>query len=214
MLPVGGRAAILHQFDVLEEVGIEEVIVVTGHLGEKIEHFLHSHGKRARFIEQPSPRGSAHALSMALPYLRGEFLAMACDYIFPSSHLRALLRLHSSSGAAATLSLKRLQRERIKEASSVRLDGDRVVEIVEKPGEEEILSDIAGAPLYVFSPQAKPFISSVELSLRGEYEITGAIQNMIDAGFEVRGVLAEEWEHLSRWQDLLRLNFPYLREYV
>ncbi|WP_456475161.1 sugar phosphate nucleotidyltransferase, partial [Candidatus Pyrohabitans sp.] len=104
--------------------------------------------------------------------------------------------------------------ERIKEASSVRLAGDRVVEIVEKPGEEEILSDIAGAPLYVFSPKAKPFISSVELSPRGEYEITGAIQSMIDAGLEVRGVLAEEWEHLSRWQDLLRLNFPYLREYL
>jgi bifunctional UDP-N-acetylglucosamine pyrophosphorylase/glucosamine-1-phosphate N-acetyltransferase len=214
ILPVRGKAMILHQLKALEEAGIEDVLVVRGAQGEKIERFLSSQGKRVKFITQPKPLGSAHALSLALPHLQGDFVALACDYVFPSAHLKELLRVHHSAKAAATLSLKRMDRDKIKEASTVRLSKGRVVRIVEKPREEEILSDIAAAPLYVFSPQAKPFIAGVEVSPRGEYEITSAIQNMIDAGLEVRGVLTQEWAHLSRWQDLLRLNFPYLTDYL
>ncbi len=214
LLPVAGKAVILHQLEALRGAGVEELVVVTGRLGEKIEHFLRSHGIEARFIAQPAPLGSAHALSLALPYLKGDFIALACDYVFPAEHLAELLRVHRSTRARATLSLKRMRREEIKEASTVLLQGDRVVKIVEKPRDEEILSEVAAAPLYVFGEEAKRFIASAKLSPRGEYEIAEAIQEMINSGLEVRGVLTQRWAHLSRWRDLLRLNFPYLEEYL
>ena len=214
LLPVEGKAVILHQIEALRSAGVEEILVVKGALGEKIERFLRRHGVDASFVMQPSPLGSAHALSLALPHLEGEFIALACDYVFPGEHLRELLRVHRSARPVATLSLKRMGREEIKEASTVLLEHGRVLRIVEKPREEEILSEIAAAPLYVFSEEARGFISSVELSPRGEYEIPTAIQEMIDSGLEVRGVLTERWAHLSRWQDLLTLNFPYLREFL
>ncbi|NOZ59659.1 MAG: NTP transferase domain-containing protein [Euryarchaeota archaeon] len=214
LLPVEGKAVILHQVEALRSAGVEEVLVVRGALGEKIERFLRRHGVDAGFVTQASPLGSAHALSLALPHLEGDFIALACDYVFPAEHLRELLRVHRTARPVATLSLKRMGREEIKEASTVLLEHGRVLRIVEKPREEEILSEIAAAPLYVFSEEARGFISGVELSPRGEYEIASAIQDMIDSGLEVRGVLTERWAHLSRWQDLLALNFPYLREFL
>lgn len=214
LLPVEGRAVILHQLEALREAGVEDVLIVRGVHGEKIERFLRSHGMGARFITQAKPLGSAHALSLALPHIEGDFIALACDYVFPGEHLRELLRVHRSAKPAATLSLKRMGREEIREASTVLLKNGRVLRIVEKPREEEILSEVAAAPLYVFSEEARGFISSVELSPRGEYEIASAIQDMIDSGLKVRGVLTQRWAHLSRWQDLLTLNFPYLREFL
>ncbi len=216
MLPVKGKAVVLQQLELLEAAGFERVVLVTGRHGRMLERFVREHGHSVERVHQPEPMGSAHALQQALPLIEGEesFLVLACDYLFPGEHLRDLLEMHRSRKPAATLSLKRMRREEMGEASSVRLEGDRVTCLVEKPSESEILSDIAAAPMYLFSSAAVGFLREVELSPRGEYEIPGAVQSMIEAGFEVRGVLAESWVHLSDWRDLLRLNFGYLAPYL
>ncbi len=215
MLPVKGRAVVLQQLELLESAGIERVVVVTGRHGDKLMKFLREHGHEVERVHQREPLGSAHALRLALPLLGDEesFLVLACDYLFPKEHLGELIRVHESSKPAATMSLKRM-RSGIEEASSVRLEGGRVLRVVEKPSPEEVLSDIAGAPMYLFSSTARRFIQEVRLSPRGEYEIPLAVQDMIDAGLEVRGVLTPSWVHLSRWDDLLKLNFGYLKPYL
>jgi len=216
MLPVNGRAVVLQQLEMLEAAGFERVVLVTGRHGSLLEEFVRGQGYEVERVHQPEPLGSAHALQQALPLLEGEesFLVLACDYLFPEEHLQEMLEVHSAEKPAATLSLKRMKREEMGEASSVRLEGGRVTALVEKPSEDEVLSEIAAAPMYIFSREAVSFIEGVGLSPRGEYEIPLALQDMIEAGLELRGVLTPTWVHLSGWRDLLRLNFRYLEPYL
>ncbi len=76
--------------------GIEEIaVVVCPGDGEAYSAVAGEHAARVRFIEQPEPRGYAHALACARPFTAGEpFLHMVGDHLFVS---------HDGGGCAARL---------------------------------------------------------------------------------------------------------------
>jgi glucose-1-phosphate thymidylyltransferase len=64
--------------------------------------------------------------------------------------------------------------------------------LVEKPAEPK--SNLAMAGFYVFGPQIWDVLPHVKPSARGEYEITDAIQELINGGHKVvPGVYEGEW---------------------
>jgi glucose-1-phosphate thymidylyltransferase len=72
------------------------------------------------------------------------------------------------------------------------VEGDRMTKLVEKPQEPE--SNLAMAGMYVFGPELWSVLPYLKPSGRGEYEITDAIQLLIDNGETVlAGVYEGEW---------------------
>jgi glucose-1-phosphate thymidylyltransferase len=72
------------------------------------------------------------------------------------------------------------------------VEGERIVKLVEKPKEPE--SNLAMAGMYFFGPQIWSILPDLQPSARGEYEITDAIQMLIDRGETVlAGVYEGEW---------------------
>jgi glucose-1-phosphate thymidylyltransferase len=85
------------------------------------------------------------------------------------------------------------------------LEGDHVVRLVEKP--REPLSDLALVGVYLFQRSIIEACRMLEPSWRGEYEITEAIQWLLDSGRAVRAeMVSGYWKDTGRPEDLLEAN--------
>jgi NDP-sugar pyrophosphorylase family protein len=218
LLPVKGKPVVEEVIDRFRALSPEEIIVVIGSKGEQVREYLghcSGYGAPISYVTQAKPEGTARALQLAMDMVRGDFVVSACDSLVPEEHLRELWSFHLAERCAATLSLKVLDKEEITSSSSVKLEADSSISrIIEKPSQEEILSSIASSPLYVFSEAVKEYLPKVKKSRRGEYELQDAIQRMIDDGLRVKGIISEEWIHLSNIEDFLSLNFEYVKRWL
>ncbi|HIE33898.1 MAG TPA: nucleotidyltransferase family protein [Candidatus Altiarchaeales archaeon] len=203
LLPLHGKPILASILESLDRAGIDKFNIVVGPMGKKIISYFESTKYRIEYSWQKEPLGTADALRYAeLP--DSDFLVSASDCLFSVDYLKEFLEFHSTG--EITLALKTMSRNEIISSSTVEMDDGRVRRIIEKPSENEILSLVACAPLYIFPPESKEYIFKVEKSKRGEYEIAQVIQNMLDDGFIARGLLTEKWEHLSTLDDFRKLN--------
>lgn len=92
LIKVAGKTIIEHVLDALPEE-IDEVIIVIGYKGEMIrEHLGERHGARAlRYVHQWMPAGTAHALSIARPFITGKFMFLNADDILGPEALKEAL---------------------------------------------------------------------------------------------------------------------------
>ena len=88
LLKVAGRPVMDWVMDRLEGLDVTELIVITGHLKEQVEAFARSRYRiPSRFIEQKVQDGTAGAVNLARPYVKGPVLI-----IFSTPSSRPTLR--------------------------------------------------------------------------------------------------------------------------
>ncbi len=106
MVPVAGKPILHWQVDCLREQNITDIIVIVGHLGEKIQEYFQDgrdFGVTIRYIAETMPLGTAGALSLLQPMLREEnFFLVFGDVLFDIS-LERMMRFHQDKHSAATL---------------------------------------------------------------------------------------------------------------
>jgi choline kinase len=105
LLEIGGRTLLEWHAIRLREVGVEEVILVTGYLREEVARVLPEIGQRygQSIRELVNPRfheGSALSLAVALPEIEGNrepILLMDADVLYPARMLERLIRSSHST---------------------------------------------------------------------------------------------------------------------
>ncbi len=82
LVEVNGKPIIEHVIEALPPE-VDEVIIIIGYKGKMIKERLGDSfdGRRIRYVHQWMPAGTAHALSLARPFLGGRFLLMNADDI-------------------------------------------------------------------------------------------------------------------------------------
>jgi glucose-1-phosphate thymidylyltransferase len=149
-------------------------------------------GVSLSFVRQPEPKGLAHAVSFAEDFVAGDsFVLYLGDAIYDRSLAEFKDKFESSGCANLNLVMAVEDPSRFGVAN---VEGDRIVKLVEKPKNPE--SNLAMAGLYFFGPQIWSIFPTLQPSARGEYEITDAIQTLIDQG---ETVLAGEFK--GTWFD-------------
>ncbi len=100
MVPVAGRPYLEHQLRLLKEQGIEDVVLLTGYLGERIEeHFGDGSalGLSIRYSREPEPLGTGGAFLRARHLLAPDFLVIYGDSYLPIPYAEVIRRLRASS---------------------------------------------------------------------------------------------------------------------
>jgi len=214
LLPVLDRPLLAWQLAALRSAGAREVALVVGHLGQAICAAVGDgarFGLEVRYVEQEQLLGIAHALLCAAPLLARPFVCLLGDVFFESGDLATLVRAYEP-GIDAVLGVRAAQDAReLARNYAVELDPEGWVRrVVEKPGDGRI--GLKGTGLYVFGPSfAEVLPDTPRSALRGEYELTDAIQLHLERGARVRSAaLVGPDFNLSGPEDLLAANLHAL----
>jgi NDP-sugar pyrophosphorylase family protein len=109
LLPVAGRPFLAWQIERLVAAGFDDLLVLTGHLGDSIASFLgdgSAFGVRARTVaDGPELLGTAGALRHALDALDEDFLVTYGDSYLPFDYSAPLDDLRAHPNALGTMSV-------------------------------------------------------------------------------------------------------------
>ncbi|MCC7434353.1 MAG: NTP transferase domain-containing protein [Methanoregulaceae archaeon] len=193
LLPIANRPTLEYAFDRLKEIGVREIAIVVGDNEGEMRAALgdgSAFGLELSYVRQTEPKGLAHALTFAESFIdREPFVMYLGDAIYSEGFIQHAKRF-IESGAANLNIVKPV--EDPSRFGVANVDGERITKLVEKPKEPE--SNLAMAGLYFFGPEIWGVLPGLPPSARGEYEITDAIQRLIDGGHLVlAGVYEGTW---------------------
>ena len=197
MLKVAGRPVIDWVMDRLKGLQIDELIFITGHLKEQVEAYARSHYQTpSRFIEQKVQDGTAGAVNLARPYVKGPVLIIFVDTVFEAD-----LSLAENCDADGIIWAKEVE-DYQRYGVVVTDDQGYMTRIVEKPSEP--ISRLANIGLY-YIKDVDALWRGIDHVLqspatKGEYYLTDAFQHMIDHG---RRILTAE---VGGWYDCGQLG--------
>lgn len=196
LIPVANRPVIHYTLDALREAGVTDIgLVVSPNVEAEFKAALGDGspwGVRLSYIRQSDPKGLAHAVGCAREFVGDDpFLVYLGDNLLEQG-VEAFVRDYEADPTAAGIMLTEVDDPT--RFGVVRLEGDRITELVEKPNDPPSRLAIVG--VYQFDPSIFDAIDRIEPSWRGELEITDAIQTLIDDGKTVRPHRVQGW-----WKD-------------
>lgn len=197
MIPVGDKPILEYVIDALQASGIIDIIMVVGYKREKIMDYFgdgRKWGVNIVYVEQFQQLGTAHALRQVAHMINDRFLVINGDTVIDASAIKEIIQVSSGDAAMLTVTVQRAHQYGV-----VRTQNQLVKAILEKPKGEDV-SNVVNAGVYSFSPVIFSFLESMEISERGEYEITDAIKKMLSEGYAVRSVHTN-----ATWMDALYL---------
>lgn len=165
----------------------------------ELEHLLKARGKdelhdrmvaisnlaEILYVRQREPLGLGHAVLCGEPFCRGEYFGVVLpDDVFLGEQpiMSQLIDVHDRLGGTV-IALERVAREDVSRYGIVRsepLEGGihRILDMVEKPSEEEAPSDYAIMGRYVLSPSIFPLLAEGQLGAGGEIQLTDALRRL------------------------------------
>jgi glucose-1-phosphate thymidylyltransferase len=208
MLSAGTRPILAHVLDALVNAGIDDLHIVVGYNRDRVQNHFGStyRNRRITYHVEDKQLGTGHAVLQVGDTIDEDFVVINGDELVRNEVIADVIEAHSMD-TVATMSV--LESEQAAEFGAVRLDGDRVTELVEKPktGGYRLLN----RGVYAFGPSIFRTIRAIDSD--GELRLTDAIAAQIDAGNEVRGVQTNSlWEAATYPWDLLAVNAQVLTQ--
>ena len=212
MLPVAGKPILHRSIEYMRDIlDLTEVIIVVGHQREYIiDYFKNGRefGVDISYVVQHTnqARGLAAAVNLVQDKISSDFVLLLGDNLF-SADLSKCIDLHFSTNASATIHIE--ENENPQRYGVVELEGDKVISLEEKPTHPKSNFVITG--FYVFSPTIFQKTTKLQPSARGEYELTDAIQKLVEKGYLVNASIIDGWRvDIGYPEDLLTVNRKYL----
>ncbi|MGZ8607119.1 MAG: glucose-1-phosphate thymidylyltransferase [Actinomycetota bacterium] len=206
LIPVANTPILFHVLGAIAEAGITEVGIVVGPTADEVKAAVDdgsAWGLDVTYIHQPAPLGLAHAVLAAEDIVRGAPVVMYLGDNVLMGGIRRFVEEFERHRPDAQIFLAKVPEP--EQFGVAVLEGDRVVRLVEKP--KEFLSDLALVGVYLFDDSILEAAATLEPSWRNEYEITEAIQWLIDNGRTVRAeMVTGYWKDTGRPEDLLEAN--------
>jgi glucose-1-phosphate thymidylyltransferase len=206
MLPVAGRPIIGHILADVAPLEPEEVRLVVGYYGDRVERYVREAFPEMaiRIVWQAEQLGLGHAVLQGLD--EGDHdsvLVILGDTVFDVDYEAVVARREHVLGVRRVPDPERFG---IVELTP---EGDRIVKLVEKPREPR--SDLALVGLYWVTDGEKlraaiAGLVREDVRTRGEYQLTDALQRMIDSGERFAPFEIGDWFDCGKPETLLETN--------
>ncbi len=188
MLPVGSKPALELIVDEAKSAGADEITIVISRGKELIREYFKD-DPSIRFAYQAEQRGLGDAVLAGwegsgskeegrspeenVLVLLGDALVAGCNAP------KEMAELSAANGGCGVIGGERVPREKISRYGRLKLDGDRIVDLVEKPSPEEAPSDIAIAGRYLLPAAVFGLLTTQTPGKGGEIQLTDAIRRYV-----------------------------------
>ena len=212
MLQVAGKPMIGHILDELTQYDVEEITLVVGYLGDAIRTYVtQAYDFKFQFITQEELKGLGHAIWMTGDLYRNQrdpLLVILGDTIFDADFKTII------GSDANWIGVKEVDDPR--RFGIVELEGETISAMVEKP--ENPSTNLAIVGIYYFTDGSMLYscldeIVSGNKMTKGEYQLTDALQMMLERGAVMKPFLIDGWYDCGKPETLLETNRTLLTKH-
>jgi len=203
LINVAGRPVMDWVMDKLDGLDVSELIIITGHLKGQVEEYVNSHYKiPARFVEQKVQDGTAGAINLARPFVKGPVMIIFVDTVFDAD--LSIVKDSTDSGIIWAKEVEDYQRFGVVVTDA----NGHMTKIIEKPTEP--ISKLANIGLY-YIRDVDALWKGIDHVLaapanKGEWYLTDAFQWMIDHGGKIRTAAVGGWYDCGAFNTTLETN--------
>jgi glucose-1-phosphate thymidylyltransferase len=211
LLPVAGKTIIDWIVDDALFLKPSETIFITGYKASVVDDFLKQKPEwgAVRTVVQSNPQGLGEAISLALPYVNDDepLLIILGDTLFEAD-----LSILKNENENVLYTFKVEDPKRFGVAVTDK-DG-RIERLVEKP--QEFVSDEAIVGIYYIKDvkalkEALNYLMQNDIRTKGEFQLTDALERMIQHGCKFRTAPVEKWLDCGLVETLLATNAHVLQ---
>ncbi|MCX7984545.1 MAG: sugar phosphate nucleotidyltransferase [Bacteroidetes bacterium] len=204
LLNVAGKPILGHILDGILAANITELTIIIGHLGDRIREYVTTYypSLNVEFIEQKERLGLGHAIYSARTTLNATpTLIILGDTIFDANLKRMIESTYSQIGVKHVDNPKRF--------GIVETENGFITKMIEKP--ENPLSTLAIVGIYFIKNtltliESLDFLIRNDIKTRGEYQLTDALQIMVERGEKMCPFLIDGWYDCGKPETLLATN--------
>jgi glucose-1-phosphate thymidylyltransferase len=208
LIPVANKPVLVYGIEAIVAAGIQEIAIITSpETGPEIREYIGNgsrYGAEITYIEQDAPRGLAHAVLTAEPFLGDSPFVMYLGDNLLQHGITPLVEEYRSIDCNSEILLTKVPNPSLFGVAELDENG-RVTRLTEKPAEPK--SDLALVGVYMFDRHIFEAAKAIKPSKRGELEITDAIQWLLDNGRSVHPHIVKGWwKDTGKIEDMLEAN--------
>jgi bifunctional UDP-N-acetylglucosamine pyrophosphorylase/glucosamine-1-phosphate N-acetyltransferase len=206
LIEVNGQPFLYHLLTNLKSAGWEEFVLVYGYQGYLIEEFAEIY--QAEFditlvnqfeILGEEKYGTACAVEVAQEVVGEEnFVVIYGDNLYSPKDLKLINNNDEYNYVTG------MKNENWQNYGVLHFENDLLKEIVEKP--KKFVGDMINLGLYKFTPEIFSAIKKIEISPRGEYELTDAINILAKDGKTKVKLIDDYWFDFGKPKDIEIVN--------
>lgn len=206
LIPIANKPILFYGLEAIADAGIKDVGIIVGETKEEIKEAVDTGkkwGLKVTYIEQEVPLGLAHAVKISQEYLGDEPFVMYLGDNLIREGITSLVREFKKKKPDALILLSRVKEPQ--RFGVAELEKGKIVKLTEKPKKPK--SDLALVGIYMFDKNIFEAVNNIKPSFRKEYEITDAIQYLIDKKYKVRShIIQGWWKDTGKVEDVLEAN--------
>ena len=210
LLPIANKPMSQYALEDLKNVGIHDIAIVIGDIyPEKVKEYYRDgkqFGVNITYVYQEKPEGISHAIRLCKEFVGDDkFIVYLGDNVLRKS-LIDYTKKFSSSGLDAMILLCEVDNpSKFGVAYIDKEDSLKIKNIIEKP--KNPTSNLAVIGVYFLTPKIFDIIDNLKPSMRGELEITDALQLLMDKGNTIAyDTVTGWWKDTGTPDDIIHAN--------
>jgi glucose-1-phosphate thymidylyltransferase len=206
MLQIANKPMLLYGLEHLRQSGIRKIGIILGPIKEGVVETIgdgSNFGVDVTYIDQPDPKGLAHAVQISQSFIQDESFVMYLGDNLLRQGVKAFVEIFERKRADCVVGVCP-----VKDPSHfgvAEIENGKLIRLVEKPKEPK--SNLALIGVYVFNSTIFDAVRKIKPSWRNELEITDAIQMLLSDGRKVEAEMVSGWwKDTGKTEDLLEAN--------